>query len=416
MNSVKEIHVYWAEREDTPIGILRHELVRGRGIFSFSGGKAWLEHRILSLLDPDLGQFEGPQYLRDRKRNFGLFLDSSPDRWGRMLIKRREAVLARKEKRRPRDLDETDFLLGVFDGSRMGALRFKLDDAGPFLDDNRDLATPPWTAIRDLEYASMALEREENSGGPEEDRWINMLVRPGSSLGGARPKANVTDAEGSLWIAKFPRGGDEKDSGAWEKILHELAESCGITVSESRAEQFSGTGHTFLSKRFDRKAGGARIHFASAMTLLGADDGAGFTEGISYLDLAEFIIRRGVKVEANLEELWRRMAFNIAVSNCDDHLRNHGFILREGGWTLSPAYDLNPDESGIGLALNISENDNSLDFDLAMEVSPYFRIPPSKAVSILDTIKKTVRCWRSAADKYRIPRAEQARVEAAFRV
>jgi serine/threonine-protein kinase HipA len=415
----RDIYVYMDMAEQAGpcfIGILHSDIIRGKEVFSFTGGDEWLPHREFHNLDPELGPFLGRQYIRDDKPNFGLFLDSAPDRWGRMLIKRREALAARQEGRVSRTLYETDFLLGVFDGSRMGALRLKLGPEGDFLNNSRETAIPPWAAIQDLEYASMMLEKEDSTNEADYAKWLNMLVRPGSSLGGARPKANIADREGRLWIAKFPSANDSKDTGAWEKALNELAADCGIRTPESIARCFSGKHHTFLAKRFDRTAEGKRIHFASAMTLLGRHDGDDYSSGVSYLDMAALIIRLCAETDRNLEELWRRMVFNIAVSNCDDHLRNHGFLLSPTGWILSPAFDMNPDENGTGLKLNITESDNSLDFDLALSVIPYFRLSSEHAESILSVIKRSVSKWRTAADHYGISKRQQDEMEPAFRV
>jgi len=416
MTTNRDIYVYidWAGLE-TPIlmGVLNSKVVRGKEVFSFDSDRAWLKHNQCRMLDPDLGQFAGAQYLRDEKVNFGLFLDSAPDRWGRMLMKKREAILARAQGRKPEPLFEADYLLGVYDGNRMGALRFKTNPDGAYMDDNKDLATPPWASIRDLEYASLQLEREDMDAS-EYAKWIGMLIAPGSSLGGARPKANVVDKNGHLWIAKFPSRNDTKDMGAWEMVTSELAKNCGIEVAESKAQRFLGTQHTFLSKRFDRSHTGARIHFASAMTMLGMTDGADHTTGAGYLSLAAFIMAHGADVGKNLKELWRRIVFNIAVSNCDDHLRNHGFLLTKRGWALSPAYDVNPDEYGSGLKLNISEDDNSLDFDLAMSVAPYFRLSKEEAYSILLHVTTSVSQWRKVALQYGISKYEQELMESAF--
>ena len=374
MAQIKDIYVYmdWQE-SDAPIqiGVLHSEVLRGKEVFSFENNTDWLTYKQFRALDPDLAQFSGKQYLPADKSNFGMFLDSSPDRWGRMLMRRREAINARLENRPSRTLTEADYLLGVYDGNRMGALRFKLSPDDEFMDNNKAMATPPWTSIRDLEYASLQLEKENLKDDAEYAKWLNMLIAPGSSLGGARPKANILDNNGALWIAKFPSGHDTKDMGAWEAVTAEMARKCGIEMAESRAQKFSNRQHTFLTKRFDR-INGKRIHFASAMTLLGYTDGTNSAEGVSYLELAEWIGRNCDNVSQNLEQLWRRIVFNIAVSNCDDHLRNHGFLLTPKGWTLSPAYDINPDEHGIGLKLNISEDDNSLDFELALSVAAYF--------------------------------------------
>ncbi|MDR3284678.1 MAG: HipA domain-containing protein [Treponema sp.] len=415
MNERKNIFVY-LDMLDKPvlIGILHSDIVRGKELFSFTGGNDWLNYKEFRLLDPDLGPFEGQQYVRDGKLNFGLFLDSAPDRWGRQLILRREALNARREGRMPCALHESDFLLSVYDGSRMGALRLKLSPGGDFLDNNASQAVPPWISIRNLEYASLCLEQAD-SDGREYAKWLALLIAPGSSLGGARPKANVADSDGHLWIAKFPSGSDVKDVGAWEKVVNMLAANCGITVPESMSQVFSTKQHTFLTRRFDRIADSRRIHFASAMTLLGVQDGADYITGVSYLDIAGIIVRYGAEVERNLEELWRRMIFNIAVSNCDDHLRNHGFLLTPAGWVLSPAYDMNPDETGTGLKLAILENNNSLDFDLALEASSFFRLSLEKAKSILGEVRNAVAHWRSAAIVCGISREEQERLEPAFR-
>ncbi len=397
----REVFVYadW-QNITTPqlMGVLNVELLRGKEIFSFEYNKEWLKSKHAQILDPDLQLYPGKQFLNDgTKTNFGLFLDSSPDRWGRVLMRRREAAQARVEKRMENTMFETDYLLGVFDGHRMGALRFKLEEAGPFLNDNKNLASPPWTSIRELEQISLRLEQDDVSTNPEYLKWLNMLVAPGSSLGGARPKASVVDNDNNQWIAKFPSKNDDTDMGGWELVVHKLAQKAGIDMAEAKAQKFSSKNHTFLTKRFDRKQDGTRIHFASAMTLLGYTDGQDYTEGVSYLELAEFITNQSVSVQEDLAQLWRRIVFSICVSNVDDHLRNHGFILTSTGWRLSPAYDINPVEFGTGLKLNISENDNALDIDLALEVIPYFRIKKEKAEVIIKEVKTAVSHWKEVA-------------------
>lgn len=417
MAQIKNIYVYmdWQE-SDSPIqmGVLHSEVLRGKEVFSFENNTDWLTYKQFRVLDPDLAQFSGKQYLPADKSNFGMFLDSSPDRWGRMLMRRREAINARLENRPSRTLTEADYLLGVYDGNRMGALRFKLSPDDEFMDNNKAMATPPWTSIRDLEYASLQLEKENLKDDAEYAKWLNMLIAPGSSLGGARPKANILDNNGALWIAKFPSGHDTKDMGAWEAVTAEMARKCGIEMAESRAQKFSNRQHTFLTKRFDR-INGKRIHFASAMTLLGYTDGTNSAEGVSYLELAEWIGRNCDNVSQNLEQLWRRIVFNIAVSNCDDHLRNHGFLLTPKGWTLSPAYDINPDEHGMGLKLNISEDDNSLDFELALSVAAYFGLDNATSNEIINHTKKVVSNWQQLATQYGISRSEQEDNAGAFR-
>jgi len=414
----KEIFVYadWSEL-DVPalMGILSVDFLRGKEIFSFKYADEWLKSNNTHTLDPDLGFYSGIQYLRDEKSNFGLFLDSSPDRWGRVLMKRREAILAKQEKRPARTLYESDFLLGVYDLHRMGALRFKLDLDGDFLDNNKDYSAPPWTSIRELEHASLELEKNIEQDNPDLLKWLNILIAPGSSLGGARPKASVQHTDGSLWIAKFPSNNDETDIGAWEMVVNELAKKAGINTPETTIKRYNNKHHTYLTKRFDRTTSGKRIHFSSAMTLLGYSDGAGAEDGVSYLELVEFIIQNGANVKQDLTELFRRIVFSIAVSNTDDHLRNHGFLLTKQGWTLSPAYDINPNPYGTGLKLNISEEDNSLDFDLVLSVAPYFRLSEKEAVQIIEHIKSVVSKWEETAVKYQIPKSEREMMSVAFR-
>jgi serine/threonine-protein kinase HipA len=365
------------------------------------------------ILDPDLGLYSGPQYSRDDKPNFGLFLDSSPDRWGRMLMERREALVTRQEGQRPRTLMESDYLLGVFDRYRMGGLRFKLSEEGPFLDNNDAMAVPPMTSLRTLEEASLQLENEDAVDNPNFAKWLNLLMSPGSSLGGARPKASVMDPGGQLWIAKFPSRKDDRDIGGWEMVVNKLAVKSGLRVAEGKARRFTQNYHTFLTKRFDRRSEG-RIHFASAMTLLGYNDGANAMAGVSYLHLAEFIMRYGATPDADLEELWRRIVFNICVSNSDDHLRNHGFLLTPKGWVLSPAFDINPIPLSTGLSLNISEQGNALDPDLAREVAEKFRVNEKKREPIINKITEAVSHWREVAVGLGISRDEMGRMENAF--
>lgn len=400
--------------QPTLMGILHSTHVRGKEVFSFEYDNSWLKSQNVFSLDPDLQLYSGPQYLRDEKSNFGLFLDSSPDRWGRVLMDRREAALARQEERRPKTFFETDYLLGVFDGHRMGALRFKEKVDEDFLNNNKEMASPPWTSIRELEQACLKLE-EGDEDDIEKLKWLNLLIAPGSSLGGARPKASVLDEKRHLWIAKFPSKKDDHDVGAWEMVVHDLALKAGLNVAESKTGKFYSSKHTFLTKRFDRTARGERIHFASAMTLLGYADGSNYEAGVSYLELAEFIIRHGAQVNEDLEELWRRIVFYICVSNTDDHLRNHGFLLTGSGWTLSPAYDINPVDKATGLSLNISEKDNSLNLDLAIEVAPYFRVSAKRANEIKDKIVNVVGDWSISAEQMGIAKSERSRMSGAFR-
>jgi len=397
------------------MGILTVQRVRGKEIFSFEYKDSWLTSSGQALfLDPNLHMYKGMQYLPEEQQNFGLFLDSSPDRWGRLLMRRREAWSAKKEERDEQTLFESDFLLGVFDGNRMGGLRFKLEEDGDYLNNQKQMAAPPWTSIRALEHASLQLEKEDVVNDPEYAHWLNLLIDPGASLGGARPKASVTDEKGNLWIAKFPSAKDEKDTGAWEMVVNQLALNCGIQVPEAKIQQFSSKQHTFMTKRFDRIQQ-QRIHFASAMTLLGLQDGVDYKDGISYLDLAAFIIQNSASAKEDLEQLWRRILFNVLVSNTDDHLRNHGFLLTNQGWRLSPAYDMNPNEMGNGLTLNISENSNEQDIAVVMSTASYYQIKVDTANKILQEMLQKIVSWRAIANKFRISNSEIEQTNRAFR-
>jgi serine/threonine-protein kinase HipA len=399
------------------MGTLSATSGRGKEVFSFEYTREWLASGHAQLLDPSLQLYSGPQYLSNEEQsNFGVFMDSAPDRWGRVLMGRREAALARQEGRSERKLFESDYLLGVYDGHRLGALRFKEHLDGPFLNDNREMAAPPWTSLRDLEHASLQLEQASAVDDPNYLKWLALLVAPGSSLGGARPKASVIAPDEGLWIAKFPSAQDEHDVGAWEAVVNRLATEAGLQVAEGRAQRFNSRHHTFLSRRFDRTTDGQRLHFASAMTLLGYQDGINHQDGASYLELAGLLMGQGASVAQDLTELWRRIVFNICISNTDDHLRNHGFLLTPQGWRLAPAYDLNPIPYGQGLRLNISETDNSLNLDLARQEAMHFRLQPVQAEAIIDQVIMAVRSWRKVAEQYGLGRDEQFRISRAFAV
>lgn len=405
----------WADWRGLPhaarVGVLHVTPSRGKEIFSFEYDRGWLDAGYAQSLDPALQLVRGPQYVATGGENFGGFLDSSPDRWGRVLMQRREAQLAREAKRSERKLFELDYLLGVYDGHRMGALRYRIGD-GPFLDNNTELASPPWTSLRELEHASLALERPGAERDPAYGKWLRMLIAPGRSLGGARPKASVIDERGQLWIAKFPSGRDSDDIGAWEGVVHALARRAGIITAESTSRRFGSQHHTFLARRFDRDRELSRIHFASAMTLLERADG----DVASYLDLVELIAQRGAHPARDLEQLWRRVVFFMCVSNIDDHLRNHGFLLEPAGWSLAPAYDMNPVATAGGLTLNVSETDNAQDLSLARDVAKLFRLTSKRANEVITDVITAVRGWHHEAKKLGLSRGAQDRMAAAFQV
>ena len=412
MDKEKIIYVYadWLPHANDLGGQLYVSQTKGRELYAFEYSEKWLEQGNF-FLDPDLALYGGRQYLSGDKQIFGVFSDSCPDRWGRLLMKRREAIRAKKEKEKPRKLLESDYLLGVHDEARMGGLRFKTESNGDFLADDKELAAPPWTTLRELEQASISFERDESG---LEEKWLNQLLAPGSSLGGARPKATVMAPDGSLWIAKFPSKNDEWNTGAWEMVTHELAKLCGLNVPEAKLENFSKLGSTYLVKRFDRN-GKQRIHFSSAMTLLGKVDGASGGDGSSYLEIVSFIKSNGARPSEDLRELWKRIVFSMAVSNTDDHMRNHGFILDEDGWKLSPMYDVNPDIYGDSLSLNINEDDAEIDFDLAMKSALYYGVSKKEAEEYVDTVRDIVsKNWMILAKKYGLSRSAMQRMEPAF--
>ena len=409
----KIIYVYDDFSGDTPVllGKLNVGVIRGGETYSFEYDKEWLSvNRLQTNLDPELLLFTGRQFPTG-KNIFGIFADSSPDRWGRILMNKRERILAEREGRKPTKLLDSDYLLGVYDETRMGGIRLKLDADGPFLSDDKETATPPWTSLRTLEEASRNFENDENA---LTDKWLNQLIKPGSSLGGARPKATVVDSKGQLWIAKFPSKNDENDTGAWEKITHDLAGMCGLNVPEAKIEKFSKLGSTFLVKRFDRD-GNKRIHFASAMTLLGKKDGASAADGTSYLDMAGFIKAYGANPKKDLIELWKRIVFNMAVTNTDDHLRNHAFILTSKGWVLSPLYDVNPVPYGDELSLLVDDQDNSISKELAIQTAPRFGISVDEANYYAENIISIV-CnnWERLAIEYGLSRSQIENMRPAF--
>lgn len=410
----KIIYVYDDFSTDVPwlMGCLYVSVIKGGESYSFEYDRNWLKTTGLSLsLDPELMPYAGRQYPSD-KNIFGLFADASPDRWGRVLMNKRERILADKEGRKPNKLYDSDYLLGVYDETRMGGIRFKLDPNGPFLSDDQETAAPPWATLRTLEEASRHFESDE-SGLAE--KWLNQLIKPGSSLGGARPKATVIDTKDQLWIAKFPSKNDENDVGAWEMVAHDLAALCGLNVPEAKLEKFSSLGSTFLVKRFDRIRD-RRIHFASAMTLLGKTDGASAVDGISYLDIAGIIRSCGAQPKKDLVELWKRIVFNMAITNTDDHLRNHAFILESGGWVLSPLYDVNPVPYGGELSLNVDEEDNSINIRLAIQTAARFGIAETEAQNYAEEILEIVRDnWSKIAANYGLTRRQIEEMRPAFR-
>ena len=406
------VYAHWVGMpEPTCIGILSAHQAKGKKAFSFEYDPNWIRSKTQMLLDPEIQWYTGQQF-SNKEQNFGIFLDSMPDTWGRTLMKKRAAQKAKEENKPVPTLYDIDFLLGVYDENRMGALRFKLSPDGPFLDNDHAAAAPPSYSIRELQHAADIIESDVDN--KDVKKWIAMLMAPGSALGGARPKANILDDHGHPMIAKFPSRNDTIDKAAWEFLAYRLALQAGIEMTESKIQHIAGRHNTFFTKRFDR-IGGERVHFASAMTMTNNNEDTIRDNQASYLDLAEFIQYSGGNIQADLHQLWRRIIFNIAISNTDDHLRNHGFILEDIGWKLSPAYDINPSIDKDGLALNIDQDDNSLDFNLAKSVGKYFQLTIPEMDAIIKEVIAPVRNWRVIATEIGIPRAEQELMEPAFR-
>jgi serine/threonine-protein kinase HipA len=322
-------------------------------------------------------------------------------------MERREAGAARREGRGPRRLTEWDFLVGVHDAARMGALRLSDPSSSRWVDDRKP-GIPPAARLRELEAAARAIDAGEATGRAEESEWLRLLVVPGSSLGGARPKASFTDEDGSLWLAKFPAADDRRDVGAWELVAHDLARAAGIDVAEARIERFAGRHHTYCVKRFDR-IGARRRSYVSGMTLLQRDDG----DRASYLELAEALQLQGDAdhVDADLRQLYRRVAFSVLIGNRDDHLRNHGFLRGRTGWRLAPAFDVNPSPDKPEHALAIDELDPRPDLATLRATARFYRLDESAAADVEAEVREATASWRAVAKALGLPADELARLE-----
>lgn len=391
----------WLDDDQGParqVGTLAHD----RGQIRFHYERDWLQDPRAFALDPDLSLDEHPFFPKPELGNFGIFLDSSPDRWGQTLMKRREALQAKDEQRSPRTLYAWDFLIGVQDLTRQGALRFRRPGTEAFLGDEK-MAAPPVTTLRELAAVAYQLSNRRIDDLDALRKWLAVLVAPGASLGGARPKVNFTEADGSLWIGKFPSRDDDRDIGAWEYVVHRLAQKARIDVPPAKLIKLNNDFHTFCVQRFDR-ANGSRRFYASAMTLLRKTQ----SEGTSYLELAQFIRAQGdaEHADADLEQLFRRVAFNVAVGNRDDHLRNHGFLLGKTGWRLAPAFDVNPNIDKAEHVLNIDDVDNRPSPETVLSTAAFYGLDDVQARQIVDEVVMVVDHWQDAARRMRISGAD----------
>jgi serine/threonine-protein kinase HipA len=404
----QETFVY-ADLEGKPhlVGRLWAHVRKNKESASFEYDKTWLENPVRFSLEPALQVGPGAFHTPVDTPMFGAIGDSAPDRWGRALMRRAERRRAERTGTAPRSLQEIDFLLLVDDEARQGALRFAEKEGGPFLREEGIKRIPPLVELPDLLSAAEHVVEDKDT---EED--LQLLLAPGSSLGGARPKASVIEKDGQLAIAKFPRLDDEFNTVVWEAVALALAAKAGIPVPDSRVETVSNK-PVILLRRFDR-AGQQRIPFLSAMSMLGAKD----RDTRSYLEIVDALRQHGAAPKKDMEDLWRRMVFNILISNTDDHLRNHGFLYAgQSGWRLSPAYDLNPVPVDIKpriLTTAINEEDGTASLDLAMSVAAYFELEKDVAKGIAAAVGRAVSTWRDEAARHGIPKGEIDRLGSAF--
>lgn len=394
----------WLDKPEL-VGELCYEKLRGSESYAFRFDDNWLKFHAGIKLSEDINNYPGLQYTQPGNDIFGCFSDALPDRWGRTLLKRREQIQASEEKRAVRNLSSFDYLMGIDDFSRMGGFRLKRELDGDFINVSPSLKIPPLTELRQLVLASQEVEKSEENDVLPEKKWIAQLIQPGTSLGGARPKAGVLDDSGNLCIAKFPSRKDDYDTGLWEHFSHLLARKAGIYAAQTKVLGGLGKYHTLLSKRFDRTDEGKRIHFASSMSLLGLRDGDNAQGGYGYLNIVDFILQSCCDVEKNLLELYRRVAFNICIGNSDDHFRNHGFLLTPRGWTLSPAYDMNPTLNEYQ-SLLINESSNKADIRTLLESCESYMIKKEVAENIIRQVQAAVAGWENLAVLLQIPARE----------
>lgn len=404
----------WLDKPEL-VGELCYEKLRGSDSYAFQYDEHWLKGHAEVKLSEDINNYPGMQYTQPGQDVFGCFSDALPDRWGRTMLKRREQILASEEKRAVRSLSSFDYLMGIDDFSRMGGFRFKKELEGEFINVSASLKIPPLTELKDLLHASREIEKSEEANVLPEKKWIAQLIQPGSSLGGARPKASVLDEKGNLCIAKFPSRKDDYDAGLWEHFSHLLAQKAGIEVAQTKVLGGLGKYHTFLSRRFDRKDEAKRVHFASSMSLLGLKDGDNAQGGYGYLDMVDFILQGCCDVELNLQELYRRVAFNMCIGNSDDHFRNHGFLLTQKGWTLSPAYDMNPTLNEYQ-SLLVNESSNKADISVLLDSCESYLIKKEIAANIIQEVQTAVSGWESLAVQLQIPVREMTLFKDRFKL
>ncbi|RAI16160.1 MAG: type II toxin-antitoxin system HipA family toxin [Candidatus Melainabacteria bacterium] len=390
------------------VGTLWSHFNRGKETSDFEYSKNWLNNKNAFSLEPGLFFSAGKQVNPRKVSLFGSFGDSAPDTWGRILMRRYENKLAKDENRAPKTLNEIDYLLYVNDFARQGALRFRTEENGDFLFPAEIKSIPPIVDLAKLLAASEKVVALE-----EKDIDLQLLLAPGSSLGGARPKASVIDKNGNLCIAKFPKKDDYTNNVIWEAVALTLARQCGLNTQEWSLEKV-GKKQVIIMKRFDRD-GHRRIPFLSAMSMLNAVDND--SQIHSYIDIADAIRQYGATPKEDLMELWKRIVFSILISNTDDHLRNHGFLyVNQKGWKLSPLYDVNPSNDNKNvLSTYITENDNSQSLDLVLSICDYFEINTQESEKIIRDMKYVVANWKQVAKQFSLSSSEISKMECAFK-
>ena len=391
---MKKVYIYFNDyNQDKLLGYLYIDNIKGSEIYSFEYAESAIINKLTNIIqDDEIQPILGRQFKSNSKEIYGFLKDCCPDRWGRNLIRRNEAIIAKLENRKPRQLLESDYLLNISDYSRMGALRFKLDPDGEYLG-NQSNEVPPLVFLSKLENAAYDKELD--------DEDIQLLLSPGSSLGGSRPKATIKDSSNNIWLAKFPNKDDDYDISGYEMVANDLAKLIGLNVPETKLTKLSNHGYTFLVKRFDRDKEN-RFFYASFMTLLNATDGE--SSDYSYLDIVSKLRELSSNPKEDLLELFKRVALSIIIHNHDDHLRNHGMLLKDKKWTLAPIFDINPTYETNNLSLSIDGFDSSYSLKTLLNTSKFYMIEEKEGQEIINKIIEIVRRnFLNLCEKYRLP-------------
>lgn len=402
MNRLEVIASFDWLKEEKTIGYLGYDKLPEHNVYSFEYSKQWIKDHPDIMLGKDLLPFTGMQYSKPGKGIFGCFSDCLPDYWGRTLIELKEMESASRKDRQKFGLTDWDYLQGVQDILRIGGFRFKNPETGEYLNASDFNQVPPILNVEELYQAARKIEEGEWTREGPDRRWIERLFKPGSSVGGARPKACVSDGN-DLYIAKFPSTIDRWNDGRWEFFANKMAEQCGICTAETKIIPLSGSHDIFLSKRFDRTPDGRRVHMASALNLLGLtlDD----SDRHGYTEIVDLIISKGTNVEQSLQELYRRVAFTICIGNADDHLKNHSFLLTKKGWTLSPVYDINP-TTFHSHSLRIDGTSNESSLDKLYRAHELYHLDSTTAYTIIKDVTSTMKDWKHTAKDCGISRDE----------